>query len=159
MEGRFRVRKARLVDIPSLVRLMKDFYAEAHFELDEEEAAGSFSRLLSQPALGAVWIASGSEGDVGHVVLTVRHTMEHGGASGHIDDLFVESSHRRQGVASLLLRELERECLARGCKALLVEVGRDNPAGLRTYEKLQMKLVDDGRIIYRKALPGGHEAS
>ncbi len=81
-------------------------------------------------ALGSVWIALRASEPIGHAVLTVRYTMEHGGASGYIDDLFVQPGYRRQGVATMLLTELQKESLARGCRALIVEVGKDNRAAL-----------------------------
>ena len=74
---------------------MKDFYAEAGYDLDEREAAASFSDLLSQAALGSAWIAFAGAKAIGHAVLTVRYTMEHGGLSGYIDDLFVVPGYRR----------------------------------------------------------------
>ena len=146
------VRKADLSDIQLLVALMKDFYAEANFVLDEGEAAASFYNLLSRPPLGSVWIAFSGQRAIGHAVLTVRYTMEHCGLSGYVDDLFVQVECRRQGAASQLLLELEKECIARDCKAVTVEVGRNNLAGLKTYEKLGMQRVIDGRIIYKRLL-------
>lgn len=151
----FVVRKATAADITLLVVLMREFYAEAGFVLDDEEATESFSQLLSHASMGSAWIALVGPRPVGHAVLTMRFTMEHGGLSGYVDDLFVAKEYRRQGAATLLLLELEKECRDRNCKALIVEVGRDNPAGLRAYEKLGMSAVTDGRVIYRKELPAG----
>ena len=88
------VRKATLDDIRPLVALMRDFYAESNFVLDERQATASFSTLLSQPSLGSVWIAFQGERAVGHAVLTIRYTMEHGGLSGCIDDVFVDRAYR-----------------------------------------------------------------
>ena len=158
MERTLLVRKATAADIQPLVGLMKSFYAEAGYGLDESEASASFSSLLSHAALGGAWIALLGQRPVGHAVLTTRYTMEHGGLSGYVDDLFVENEHRQKGIASRLLQELETECLARGCKALIVEVGRNNPAGLAAYKKLGMKHVDDGRVLYRKLLRSEHPA-
>ena len=59
---------------------------------------------------------------------------------------------RRHGAAHVMLMELEKERRKRNCRALIVEVGRDNTAGLNTYKKLGMRLIDDGRILYRKRL-------
>jgi ribosomal protein S18 acetylase RimI-like enzyme len=152
MREALEVRKAGDADLHSLVALMRDFYAEANFRLDETLAMASFSELLSREALGSVWIARNGQKAIGHAVLTVRYTMEHSGLSGYVDDLFVHEDFRGQGVASKLLLELEKDCLARKCRALMVEVGKDNGAGLRVYEKLGMHHVNDGRIIYKKVL-------
>ena len=152
MEGTFSVRKAITTDLWALVALMKDFSAEADFELDERQAMQSISELLSQEAFGSVWIASKGPEPIGHAVLNVRHTMEHSGLSGYIDDLFAKPGYRRRGVASVLLRELEKECLDRKCRALVVEVGKNNPAGLEAYKRFGMRHISDGRITCKKML-------
>jgi ribosomal protein S18 acetylase RimI-like enzyme len=146
------VREATPNDVGILMSLMKEFYAEANFELDVQSASQSFMSLFRDPTYGCVWIVSIGEKPIGHAVLTVRFTMEHGGISGYVDDLFVVKEFRRHGAAHAMTMELEKECRKRNCKALIVEVGRDNTAGLRTYEKLGMRLIDDGRILYRKPL-------
>ena len=152
MANDIHVREAAATDIGILVSLMKEFYAEANFELDVQSASQSFTSLFRDPHHGRVWIVSIGEKPIGHAVLTVRFTMEHGGVSGYVDDLFVMKEFRRRGAAHALLMELEKECRKRNCRALIVEVGRDNTAGLKTYEKLGMRLIDDGRILYRKPL-------
>jgi ribosomal protein S18 acetylase RimI-like enzyme len=146
------VRKATSADIPVLIGLMKEFYAESHYDLDAKWAANAFNTFLSDEGNGCVWIACIGEEAAGHVVLTVRFTMEYGGLSGYVDDLFVKRQFRKRGAASSLLQIVERECTARKCRSLIVEVGKDNDAALATYKKLGMKKVDDGRILYRKAL-------
>ena len=148
----YEVRKATTADLRALVALMNDFYAEAGYVLDHSEAARSFEALLVREALGAVWIATVGNLPVGHAVLAVRYAMEHAGLCGYIDDLFVRSTHRRMGIASALLGLLEADCATRGCKALVVEVGKANVAGLKSYERMGMRLIDDGRVLYSKVL-------
>jgi ribosomal protein S18 acetylase RimI-like enzyme len=152
VEESYDVRRATSADLQALVGLMGVFYAEAGFALNHGEASESFSTLLASEALGAVWIAYARSLPIGHTVLTVRYAMEHSGLCGYIDDLFVEPNHRRVGVASSLLKLLEAECIARNCRALVVEVGKDNAAGLRSYERMGMRHVNDGRVLYRKVL-------
>jgi len=152
MENSVQARKATTNDIQTLVALMKDFYAEANFSLDEQWAADAFRSLLENGDRGCVWIACIGTEAAGHAVLTVRFTMEHGGMSGYVDDLFVEEKHRRKGAAHLLLTELEEECHARKCKAIIVEVAENNPPAQGAYAKSGLNLVDDGRVLFRKVL-------
>jgi len=153
MDKEIQVRKATAEDIPALIGLMREFYAEANFKLDDQWATEAFMSLLSNDSYGCAWIVSTADIAMGHAVLTVRFTMEHGGMSGYVDDLFVRKEFRKHGAGFSLLQELERECSIRNCKSLIVEVGKDNDAGLRTYQKLGMHQIDDGRILYRKPLP------
>jgi hypothetical protein len=53
-------RVASAVDVPVLVAMMGEFYAEADYALDEAWAARSFLSLLGDPSRGAVFIASGT---------------------------------------------------------------------------------------------------
>jgi GNAT superfamily N-acetyltransferase len=104
------IERAGQADIAALVELMSQFYAESSYALDRGWAAASFAQLLRDETRGAVWIARGGTEPAGHVVLTLRHSMEFGGLAGIIDDLFVRPQFRRQGVGSALLFALFDAC-------------------------------------------------
>jgi len=141
------VRVATVEDIGPLVVLMGEFYAEAGYPLDAWWATSSFATLLSKPDWGRAWLADLNGQPVGHAVLSVRYTMEHGGLGGHVDDLFVRPSFRRQGVARALLDELFEDCRARGCRSVHVEVGSANVAALRVYAEFGLVPHQDGGLL------------
>lgn len=141
------IRRAEMHDVAALVALMHDFYAEAGFVLDTHWATNSFHDVISNTNFGCIWIALLNDEPVGHVVLTVRYTMEHGAVSGYIDDLYVRPSFRRKDVGSALLRELIQECHARGCKAIYVEVGADNEPARSLYERVGLLAAQDNRVL------------
>lgn len=140
-------------DIPALVDLMREFYAESSFPLDGAWATDAFRALLADPSRGAAWIIERDGQPVGHAVLSVRFAMEFGGLSGYIDDIFVRTEHRRIRAASAGLDALVAECRRRGCRSIHVEVAPDNHAANALYrrcglapgddERLQLKLVMD----------------
>ena len=136
-----------MLDVEALVALMHDFYAEAGFALDTLWAKNSFCDVISNYNLGCIWLAMLNNDPVGHAVLTVRHTMEHGALSGYIDDLYVRPSFRRKDVGSELLRELIQECHTRGCKAVYVEVGADNEPARSLYERFGLLATRDSRVL------------
>lgn len=129
------VRPAGAADVPALVALMRDFYAEAGLALPAESAARTFEALLAEPALGGVWIAEAGGAAVGHVVLTVCFSMEYGGPRGFIDDLYVRPAARGQGAGAALLAAARAAANARGVRALHVEVGVDNDVAKRLYTR------------------------
>src|SRR5258708_3469166 len=92
------IRRATLDDIPVLVELMEDFYAESDYRLDRKWATTCFGALLSDGSLGAAWLGFHDGEPAGHVVLTVRFSMEYAGLVGVIDDLFVRPIGRRRGL-------------------------------------------------------------
>ena len=141
------IRRATPGDIPALVDLMREFYAEAGYPLDRGWAAAAFSALLGDDSRGAAWLASHEGEPAGYVVLTVRFSMEYGGLDAFIDDLFVRPGCRRLGLGRAALRELFDECGRRGVLAVHVEVGRDNAAAQSLYSGYGLESGGDGRQV------------
>jgi GNAT superfamily N-acetyltransferase len=152
MNASMSARQAERVDIPRLVELMREFYAESSYPLDDAWATAAFEHLLGEPALGAVWLVEDGETPIGHVVLTVHFSMEFGGLCGTIDDLFVKPAHRRRGAGSAAIEAVIAECWRRGCRAWSVEVGTDNRAARALYEKFGLVKLDGGRETMRGQL-------
>jgi GNAT superfamily N-acetyltransferase len=144
--------RASSVDIGVLVGLMREFYAEAGFSLDDDWAAASFSALLWDPSRGMIWVVRVDNVPAGHVVLTFRHSMEFGGLDAFVDDLFVRPGHRRRGLGRALLTALFDECRRRGVLAVHVETGQGNAAARALYASFGMG--DRKRLLLTAGLEG-----
>jgi GNAT superfamily N-acetyltransferase len=140
-----RVRLAAPDDIPRLVALMAEFYAEAGYPLPADAATRTFAALLGDPRLGRVWVMEAGREPAGYVVLTVSFSMEYGGLRGFVDDLFVRPEFRGRGLAAAALAELRRTAEALGVRALLVEVGPDNHTARRVYQRIGLE--DTGHVL------------
>ena len=138
------VERASHNDIPRLVDLMEQFYAESSYALDRSWASRSFERLLGDEGLGAAWLARHGADVAGYVVVTLKHSMEFGGVDAFIDDLFVRANFRRQGVASALLSALFEHCRDVHAAAVHVEVGPENAPARALYRTCG--LSDQGRV-------------
>lgn len=77
---------------------MQEFYAEAGYALDPDRARTAFLPLLTSGQLGQVWLAELDGQVAGHLVLTFCYSMEYGGRSAFVDDLFVRPALRNRGV-------------------------------------------------------------
>lgn len=146
------VRRASLNDIRDLVALMRAFYAESDYPLDEAWARQAFEQLLSDPSRGCVWLLTFEGEAVGYVVLTVRFAMEFGGLSAYVDDLFVRASHRRRGLARAGLEALIAEATRRGCRSLHVEVDPENAAAMALYGSFGLARGEDNRLEFKTLL-------
>ncbi len=124
---------------------MREFYAESGYPLEHEWAAGSFARLLGDPARGAAWIAHADTEPAGYIVLVLRHSMEFGGLAGIIDDLFVRPAHRRRGNGALLMEGAFEHCRSLGAVAVEVDAGEDNAAAGALYRRFGLVANDAGR--------------
>lgn len=151
-------RAATPADVPVLVRLMEEFYAEADYPLDRQWAAASFEALLRSPALGSAWLLLDRERPAGYVVLTVRFSMEYGGLDAFVDDLFVRRAHRRRGLGHRALEALFDECARRGVLAVHVVVGSDNGPAQALYARFGFEAARDGRQTLSTRIAGAPSA-
>lgn len=149
-------RAARLTDVPALVALMSEFYAESGFPLATEPATRAFEMLIANSTLGTVWLLEADGEPAGYVVLTVCYAMEYGGLRGFVDDLYVRPSFRGRGLGGEAMAELRRAAAAYGVRALQVEVGSANDGARRLYAR--SGLVENGRLLLTLPLaPAVHE--
>lgn len=135
-------RSASAVDIPTILKLLTEFYAESGFAVDRELTTRGLQELLGKPELGQLWLLMRDGNPAGYIVLTLRFSMEYGGLDAFIDDLFVKPAFRRQGLGRLGTETLFSECRRRGVRAVHVKVGRDNGPAQALYARFGMQLVD-----------------
>lgn len=151
------VRQASRSDLDTLVALMSDFYAESGFSLDPERAAVAFAGLLEDDRLGRIWIVAGDEGAAGYLVCTLGYSMEYGGHDAFIDDLYVKPGFRGRGLGTLALETARAFCLARGVRAIHLEVDRANAPAQRLYRKLGFRSNDRELLTLRLEQPAHRE--
>jgi GNAT superfamily N-acetyltransferase len=99
------MRKAAPGDLQQLVALMTEFYAASPYTLNPRRAAEAFTRLLAEDRLGQVWFIQAGSNDVGYVVVTLSYSMEYGGPSAIVDDLFIQPAFRGAGLGKAALAE------------------------------------------------------
>jgi GNAT superfamily N-acetyltransferase len=144
------MRKALFNDIPALLALMSEFYAESGYELDYAQAERAFAAILSDERLGYVWLIDNEDKNVGYIVLTLRFGMEYGGLIGCLDDLFVVPQCRNQGLSTEALIQVRDFCKISGVRAISVEVGFSNGPAQAVYRRLGLADVPDRQLL---ALP------
>ena len=141
------MRRASSIDIPLLVSLMADFYAEADYELNRTRAAEAFAAILADDRLGYIWAIQAERQDVGHVVLTFRYAMEYGGLIACLDDLYVRPDWRNKGLSTAALIELRKFCETAGIRALTVEVGHNNGPAQTVYRRVGFVEAADRQLL------------
>lgn len=146
-----RMRKANLKDIPVLIELMSEFYSESGYDLDKTQGTKAFSSVLDDERNGFIYLIEKSSVVVGYVVVTFKFGMEYGGIVACIDDLFVKTKNRNQGLSTDALTKVREICIEKQVKAVFVEVGSDNGPALAVYNRIGM-ILQPGRQIYSVAL-------
>ncbi|WP_040585723.1 GNAT family N-acetyltransferase [Spirosoma luteum] len=131
------MRKATPTDLPLLVELMAEFYAEGGYTLNQSHATKAFASLLADQRVGLVWLIETPTQPtaVGYLVLSFCFSMEYGGMKAILDDLFVRIDYRNRGLSSQSLAELRAYCQQAGIRSLSVEVGPANGPAQRVYRR------------------------
>ncbi len=104
------MRRASSNDVPLLVGLMAEFYAEGGYDLNHARAAEAFAAVLADERLGCVSIIQAGQQDVGHLVLTFKYAMEYDGLIACVDDLYVRPDWRNQGLSTIALVKARNFC-------------------------------------------------
>ena len=152
------MRRATPDDIPMLLTLMSEFYAESGFDLDRSSAEVAFEAILADERLGYVWLIDDDLNDVGYLVLALRFGMEFGGLIGCVDDLFVAPGSRNQGLGSAALIRVRDFCKEIGVRAITVEVGFGNGPAQAVYRRLGMTEAPDRQLLALPLAPPTHRA-
>lgn len=129
------MRKASLVDVQQLVKMMAEFYSDSPYTLNPRQATDAFTALLADERLGHIWIIQSDSKDVGYMVLTLCHSMTFGGMAAIVDDFFIKPAFRGVGLGKAALEEARTYCASHGVRAIHVETGRDNAAALAVYRR------------------------
>jgi ribosomal protein S18 acetylase RimI-like enzyme len=136
------IRQASENDLPDLLELMHEFYAEGGYPLNIERARAAFLPLLAPGQLGQVWLAEADGGVAGHLVLAFCYSMEYGGRSAFVDDLFVRPALRNRGVGRALVAHARTICEEAGIRAMHLEVARTNASAQAVYRAVGFDSTD-----------------
>ncbi len=117
---------------PGEMDLLRE-YVEALYAHDEDFDAmvyiedGVKSLLRNEVLATAYFIKSGEE-RIGYAILTNYHSVERGGLTVFIDELYVEEPFRRSGVGKAILGKIMDVARGNGARALSVQAEPYNQA-------------------------------
>lgn len=107
--------------IEALYKHDEDFEAMIHIE----EGVKS---LLRNESLATPYFIKMGEERVGYVILTKYHSVEKGGVTIYIDELYVEDRHRKKGIGGKVMEEIMQLARTLGAKTLWAQTETYNKA-------------------------------
>jgi GNAT superfamily N-acetyltransferase len=123
--------------------------AEHHVARALSELEAGLSNLLAQPEQGFVLLALSSGELIGVAFCTRILSLEHGGWSAWLDELYVLPQERGRGVGSSLLAAAISGAKARGWAALDLEVDTDHRRVIPLYQRHDFQSVSRTRFVRR----------
>lgn len=131
-----RIRRATASDVQSLLPLVAEYWThDAISGFDSQRVAVALKRLLSQPGLGAGWIAEVDGVAVGYLLAVYVFSLEHLSITAEIDELFVLSAQRGKLIGAALLEVAELEFVRTGCTNVSLQLARANDSGRTFYHR------------------------
>jgi ribosomal protein S18 acetylase RimI-like enzyme len=135
-------------DISELARLFnayREFYGEAPdparaLEFVRDRVAAASSQLEGQPSVARYYLAW-TDWDGGRRAVGFMHLIPSANTLAmrpiwFLEDLYVEPSMRRSGIAAALLRHAEEFARSSGAERLTLATAHDNAAAQALYRKL-----------------------
>jgi aminoglycoside 3-N-acetyltransferase I len=113
------------------------FEDEATYTVQQPDDA-YLGRLLRNPDFIAI-AAIGHGLVVGGLAAYVLNKFEQARSEVYIYDLAVEEGSRRQGIATALIRAVQKEASARGAWVVFVQADREDEAAVALYTKLGIR--------------------
>jgi aminoglycoside 3-N-acetyltransferase I len=124
-----------LMFVRALLALFGEAFGEPETYGARPPADGYLAALLAKPHVLAL---AALDGDtvVGGLVAYELEKLEQARSEIYIYDLAVAEAHRRQGVATGLIRALGKIAAQRGAWVMFVQADRTDPPAIRLYESL-----------------------
>lgn len=124
------LRLATQDDHAALLELMEGFNRSEHIVMRREVTGPALARLLADPTLGLVIVASDHSA---YAVLTWGFDLEFGGRDSFLTEVYVIPDRRRTGLGRRLIDEVLRVAKDNGAGAVHLGVYADNEPAVALY--------------------------
>jgi GNAT superfamily N-acetyltransferase len=121
--------------VAALLEWMRDFYAHERIPFDPAVSEPVLRELLGRPEFGRVLEIVADGRPVGYAVLALGFSLEFGGRSAFLDELYVAAGWRGRGIGAAALGLLQETSRELGARSLALEVGLDNPGAESLYRR------------------------
>jgi ribosomal protein S18 acetylase RimI-like enzyme len=137
-------------EIPTLLGMMRDFYAQQHMRFESGAAAKAVKQLLADPGVGQICFIYRGADLAGYFVLTFCFSLEFQGHFALLDELYLREEFRGQRLGKAAIAFAKTVCKQRGIRALRLEVGEENHAAQGLYRS--SGFAKDARHLYTQWL-------
>ena len=145
------IQLATATDLETLLPLMRHMQNDDPWSepFNETIVRKNLSELLSNAHFGLIYLVRDEQTPVAYLVICFDFSLEYHGKGAWVDELFVESSHRGQGIGTQLLDLAENASREHHAQFLHLEVNHGNLA-IELYRR--RGFVDHQRYLMTKSL-------
>lgn len=130
------IREGEDGDIEKLMTFLRQLFSiEKDFTIDADKHRAGLRLLLATPETSTIFVAEADGTVAGMVTAQIVVSTSVGGYSVLIEDMFVASGFRRQGIGSKLLGRVIIWCCEQGARRIQLVADTENAAALIFYRK------------------------
>ncbi len=132
-------------DLDALLPLVRDFYAHFDYPYAESEKREVLATILRSPSVGRIFFVEAEARPVGYTFLSFYVSIEYGGLTAFVDELYVAPGHRGRGLGTRVLHEVFALAPGLGLRAVHLETERSNTRATALY--LRLGFIDHDRKL------------
>ena len=130
-----RIEKANLEDQDMLIDLLVHQFEEHAMEGSQQGLAWAIAQVVRNENYGFFLLAKTADLALGVANVAFSWTLEHGGKSAWLDELYVLPEHRGRGIGTALLKEAIAEARRSDCAAVDLEVDQNHRRAEDLYQR------------------------
>ncbi|MBC8160778.1 MAG: GNAT family N-acetyltransferase [Roseiflexaceae bacterium] len=151
---KLQVQQATPGDLGAVLPMMTTFYGGFGHAFDPARTEAALVTLLADPTLGVVWLLIEGQELVGYLVVIPFLSLEYGGITALLDELYVAEAARGRGIGVQALAAVESYARAAGMRAVMLEVDHSNQSARRLYERNGYRAVERDVLVRQLDEPG-----
>ena len=142
-----KIKKATSQDIDQLLQLMQKQFLEHEIQFNSVQLRSAIRHLLTSEGLGFVLTARRNSRLLGFAAISFAWTLEHGGKSAWLDELYVLPEFRNAGIGAMLIEQVAIEVQASGCQVVDLEVDAAHRRAENLYERAGFQKLARSRWV------------
>ena len=138
---------AEMDDLPTLLHFVESYHNFENLAFDKKAVTATLSTLITAKELGRIWLIKMDNSPIGYLALYFGYSIEYLGRDAFIDEFYLESAYRNQGIGRRVLNWLGNEAPKVGLNAIHLEVARNNNHARYLYETSGFKSRGDFQFM------------
>lgn len=142
-----KIERASLADKTIILDLMQNQFVEHEIGYSSDALSAAIEEMLKKVELGLFLVARDEDKVTGIAAISFAWTLEHGGKSAWLDELYVLPEYREKGIGSALIESAINALKREGCAAIDLEVEEDHRRAERLYERKGFEKLKRNRWV------------
>ena len=135
-------------DREAVLQLLAEQLAEHRIETGGREIAAAVDGIMVDDRRGFLLVAKEASAVVGVAYVSFIWTLEHGGKSCWLEELYVLPERRGSGIGSKLLTAVLERARSSGCAAVDLEIDSEHERAANLYSRFGFRSLSRGRWVH-----------